>query len=293
MTINGEILVGVDGCPSSDAAVVWAAGEAASRGLGLALVHALDMNSIGLGLTTTPLRTMLIEIAQPTIDHALKLAAEHQPGVPARGQVMIGSPTRTLLFLSEKAQLTVVGRTGRGALAHLWLGTVTQRVLAHASSPAIAVGGTDATTAGTMSRIVVGMGEGPAQDSALEFAFSEAQQRCIPLEALHVVRRAGSPSSELVDDPHPEHLDAEERQAKLLSEWAATYPAVAVTSIVRGGHLGEVFADACRATDLLVLGHHRRAPYSPYQLGPAATAALHHTTCSVAVVHEPAASAAS
>ncbi len=289
MTIKSEILVGVDGCPSSDAAVVWAAGEAASRGLGLALVHALDMNSIGLGLTTAPLRKLLIETAQPTIDHALELSAEHQPGVPARGRVMIGSATRTLLRLSEQAQLTVVGRTGRGALAHLWLGTVTQRVLAHASCPAVAVGGADATTAGTVSRIVVGMGEGPDQDSALEFAFSTAQRRCVPLEALHVLAHSPSGSDGLVDDPYPEHQDAEERQAKVLSEWRASYPGVPVTSVVRSGHVGDVFAALCRPTDLLVLGHHRPAPYSPRQLGRAASAALHNTTCSVAVIHQAAA----
>jgi nucleotide-binding universal stress UspA family protein len=292
MTVRNEILVGVDGCPSSDAAVVWAAGEAASRGAGLILVHALDMNAFGLSMTTAPLRHTLREIAQPTIDHALELAAKHQPSVPARGRVLIGSPTRTLLFLSGKVRLTVVGRTGRGALARLWLGTVTQRVLAHASSPAVAVGGSDAATAGTVSRIVVGIDESPTDASVLEFAFNEAQRRCVPLEALHVIRRPGSPSSELVDDPHPEHLDAEERQAKALNEWAATYPGVAVTSIVRAGHVGEVFADVCRPTDLLVLGHHRHAPYSPYQLGRAASAALHDTTCSVAVIHQPAANSA-
>lgn len=292
MTIKSEILVGVDGCPSSDAAVVWAAGEAASRGLGLALVHALDLNSIGLALTTAPLRKLLIETAQPIIDHALKLAAEHQPGVPVRGQVMIGSPTRTLVLLSEQAQLTVVGRTGRGALAHVWLGTVTQRILAHASSPAVAVGGSDATTAATVSRIVVGMGEGAAEDSALEFAFSTARRRCIPLEALHVLPHSASESDGLVDDPDSEHRDAEEWQAKVLSEWHTSYPEVAVTSVLRSGHAGDVFAEVCRRTDLLVLGHRRHAPYSPHQLGRTASAALHHTTCSVAVIHQPATNSA-
>jgi nucleotide-binding universal stress UspA family protein len=287
VTGRNEILVGVDGCPSSDAAVIWAAGEAASRGTGLMLVHALDMNSAAVWGTTKALRNALREIAQPIIDRAVNIAAEHQPSVPVRGRVLIGSPTGTLLLLSGTAALTVVGRTGHGALALPWIGTVTQRVLAHASSPAVAVGCLDAAAAGTVSRIVVAMSAGPAEGAALEFAFSEAQRRCVPLEAIHVLARRGYPARELVDDPYPEYLDAEERQAEVLNEWRASYPGVAVSSIVRSGHLGDVFAEACRPNDLLVLGHHRSAPCLPHHLGSAANSALRHAACAVAVVHEP------
>jgi hypothetical protein len=90
----------------------------------------------------------------------MNIASEIQPGVPARGRVMIGSPTRT---------------------------------------------------------------------------FSTAQRRYVHLEALHVLAHSPYESNGLVDDPYREHQDAEERQAKVLGEWRARYPGVAVTSVVRGG----------------------------------------------------------
>jgi nucleotide-binding universal stress UspA family protein len=288
MTAMNEILVGIDGSAHSDAALTWAAAEAASRGAGLTIVHAFDTSGIGLWTTTASIRSGLREMAQPVIDNALRHVATDHPNVRARGRVLIGAPGRALVLLSERVQLTVVGRSGRGALTNLWLGSITQRVLAHSTSPAIAVGcGFDGATVGTVSRIVVGMDEGPAEGATLEFGFSTAQRRCVPLEALHVLPQSGSESYGLVDDPRPEHLFAEERQAKTLSEWRVSYPGVAVTSAVRSGRLGEVLRATCRPNDLLVLGHHRHGPFSPRQLGPAATAALHDARCSVAVVREP------
>lgn len=288
MAGKDEILVGVDGSRHSDAAVIWAAAEAASRGCGLMVVHGFDTSSIGIWTVTASIRSGLRELSKWVVDDALLLAAKHQPSVPARGRVLFGSTTRVLLLLSKQVQMTVVGRNGRGALTNLWLGSITQRVLAHASSPAVAVrGGSDPTTLGTVSRIVVGMSEGPAEESVLQFAFSAAQRRCVPLEALHVVPQSASPSNVLVDAPSPKHGVAEERQAKALSAWRASYPALSVTSVVRSGQVGDVFRAECGPSDLLVLGHHRRAPFSPHQLGRTGSAALHDAQCAVAVVHEP------
>lgn len=293
MTGRDEILVGVDGSQHSDAAVIWAAAEAASRGCGLMVVHAFDASSIGIWTTTAAIRSDLRAMSQWVVDDALRLAAEHQPGVPVRGRVLFGSPTRLLLLLSKSAQLTVVGRNGHGALTHLWLGSTTQRILAHASSPAVAVsGGAGLTTLGTVSRIVVGMQEGPAEDAVLEFAFSEAQRRCVPLKGLHVVAQPAAPFTELIDDPCVEHVAADERQAKALNRWHTRFPSVAVTSVVHSGPVGDVFRAEYRPSDLLVLGHRRHAPFVPHQLGRTASAALHNTQCAVAVVHALTANAA-
>jgi nucleotide-binding universal stress UspA family protein len=85
MVGKGEILVGVDGSQHSDAAVIWTAGEAASRGCGLMVVHAFDASSTGIWATTAAIRSDLRAMSQGVVDDALRLAAQHQPGVPVAG----------------------------------------------------------------------------------------------------------------------------------------------------------------------------------------------------------------
>jgi nucleotide-binding universal stress UspA family protein len=286
MTARREILVGVDGSPESNAAVVWASSEAASRGSGLVVVHAFDTGSIGLWLTTPSIRSGLRELAKPLIDDALRLVASHEPTVSAHGRVVIGAPTRMFMLLSRRVELTVIGRSGHGALARMWLGSLTQRLLADAGSPVVAVGPvTRDARPGELSRVTVGVELGAADDTTLRFAFDEAQRRAAPLSAVHAVQLDtwAAPSS-----PVPAALvrEAEERQAKLLTRWQADYPAVGVTSTVRSGRAGSVLASACKPDDLLVLGHHRHAPFPPHQLGPVAALALQDAPCAVAVVHE-------
>ncbi len=290
----GEILVGVDGSPHSDAAVVWAAAEAASRCTGLMIAHALDANSIGLWTTTASIRRELRELAQPIIDHAIEVANASQPSVHCRGRVLIGSPTRTLLLLSGRVPLVAVGRSGRGSLAQLWLGSVTQRVLAHAACPAVAVGlANESSGRRTLSHVVVGLDDDAVESSVLDFAFDLAARRRVPLDTVHAVPRPGWPAGAPpgADTAHLVEV-AKERQTKVLHDWRVRFPGVVVTSTVRVGRPADVLSAACRPDDLLVLGYHRSAPLLPRHLGPAAAAALHDAPCSVAVVHGPTADAA-
>jgi nucleotide-binding universal stress UspA family protein len=288
MAAKREILVGVDGSRSSNAAVVWAAAEAARRGVGLVVVHAFDTSAVGLWLTTSAIRDGLRDLAQPLVDDAIRLAATHEPGVRVRGRVVIGAPTRMLLLLSNNVELTVIGRSGRGALARAWLGSLTQRLVAHGSSPVVAIGHvTRASRPGELSRVTVAVEDGPVDDSVLRFGFEEAKLHRVPLHAIHAVQPLGWPTTSPV--PAEEVRTAEERQAKLLGHWQADYPTVRATSIVRTGRPGMVIASACKPSELLVLGHHRHAPFAPHQLGTVAGLALQEAPCAVAVVHEPAA----
>jgi nucleotide-binding universal stress UspA family protein len=274
---RSEILVGVDGSAESDAAVAWAVAEARARGCGLQILHACEARNYGLWTTTRTLGDGLRQMARPLIDAALALVARIDPQVPARGGVLVASASRTLIRLSEKAALIVIGRSGRGAISRLVLGSVTRHVLANACCPVVAVGiPPEGVTVGTVGRVVAEIGPLPTHEQTLRFAFTEARMRRAPLHVVHAVAPLPLPSAR-----------AGRELASSLIPWQARYPSVSLTSSVHVGDLDDAIASLGTPTDLLVLGQHRHGPLRPHALGGHTTSALHVAPCPVAVVHEP------
>lgn len=291
-SVAGTVVVGVDGSRRSDSAVVWAAAEAVARGADLLVIHAVHTGGVDLWSTPPPVRSALREAADPVVQHAVGLALATQPDVVVHGRIAVGPATRMLLRAAEDAQLVVVGRDGRDALARHWLGTITHRVLAHAACPAVAVGSSESgISPSRIARIVVRRSETDADAVALRFALDAARRRHVPVEVVHAVAQPSGPrpegaSGELTFiSPAQVVAEAEERQAKELVDWQARYPDVRIVSVVRSGRAADVLAAACRPHDLLVLAHHRDAPFSPEHLRSSVAAALRDAPCAVAVVH--------
>ncbi len=272
-----DIVVGVDGSAESRAALAWAVADARARRCGVVVVHMCEARNYGLWTTTKGLRAGLREMARPIVDDALALAGRIDPAVPARGGVLVASPTRTLVRLSSYAPVVVIGRNGRGALSRLLLGSVTQHLAANAHCPVVAVGRpARGQAAGAVERVVAAIVASPGNERTLQFAFAEAARRRSPLVVLHV-----HDDTDLATQPeHP-------RPGRELIGWHDQYPAVHVTSAVRTGSVVEAIASICIPGDLLVLGHHRRLAIAHHSLGAGTMAALHAAPCPVAVVHEP------
>ncbi|MEV4413102.1 universal stress protein [Catellatospora sp. NPDC049609] len=70
---------------------------------------------------------------------AVAAGLDRHPKVDVREQLVCGRPGRTLVQLSELAQLVVVGARGRGGFTGLLLGSVSQQVLHHAACPVLVV----------------------------------------------------------------------------------------------------------------------------------------------------------
>jgi nucleotide-binding universal stress UspA family protein len=273
------VLVGVDGSPSSDAAVLWAAAEARSGEAELLVVHAVDSTSMGLWLTNEAIRRELRALAQPIVDHAVRLARDQVPDVPVHGQVLIGAPARALVLMSARADLTVLGRNGRGALAAAWLGSTTRKVLARGHGTVVTVpaprGAQRVASGPWLSRVVVAV-EGSDQDAApVEFSLALAQRDRTPLVVIHVAAGAGD---------GPGLWTAERIDAEIVAPAAERYPGVPVTALVRSGPVGPTLTSACCAADLLVLGQHRRAALTPPHVGRTISSVLQDAPCAVAVV---------
>ncbi|GAA0909380.1 universal stress protein [Pseudonocardia zijingensis] len=144
---EAPVVVGVDGSPTSEAALAFAYEAAAVRNVPLVAVHTwwdllvdpavaplLDWDAIEDGE-----RQLLAE----------RLAgwAEKFPDVPVRRVVTRDHAAHALVEQSLRAQLVVVGSRGRGSIAGLVLGSVSHAVLHRAHCP-VAVVRAETTSAG-------------------------------------------------------------------------------------------------------------------------------------------------
>ena len=135
------VVVGVDGSPSAQAALRWAADEARSRGVPLTVISAWYREPgmvIGplpaeIGIELTPER---LDAAQHAVlDHAVKDVTD----VELRTVVVHGDPRTELTKASANAELLVVGNRGRGPIVEAILGSVSSYCVHHARCPVVVV----------------------------------------------------------------------------------------------------------------------------------------------------------
>ncbi|WP_406423016.1 universal stress protein [Streptomyces sp. NBC_00873] len=281
------IVVGVDGSEPSMRAVDWAVDEAALRGASLRLVYAsLWERYEGTSLAQDLGKSEEQVTAEDIVETAARRAHSRRPDVEVSTDVLPEEPEYALVRESSTASAMVLGSRGRSSLAEALLGSVSVTVAGHAHCPVIVLRGSHDNRVRTGARrIVLGVGEKPADAAAVRFAVEEAQRRGVPLEAVRAWR---CPAHETTDHPlmagEPARLH-EERAVEELE--AALQDAPADADVHRRtveGHARRVLLDASADADLLVVGARRREGHYGLQLGRVAHAVLHHSACPVAVV---------
>ncbi len=133
-----RIVVGVDGSDSSVEALRWAAGQARLTGATLCVVTAWDYpeHATPFGIVPElPITFDPIEEARLALDTLVEEVLDAHPGIIVLRDVVHGAPAPVLLEYAQDAELLVVGRSGRGALAGALLGSVSGRCVTHASCP--------------------------------------------------------------------------------------------------------------------------------------------------------------
>jgi nucleotide-binding universal stress UspA family protein len=135
------VVVGVDGSPSSEAAIAFAVEAAAVRGVPLLAVHA--WHDVPVDPTLVPLVDWDAVESDEREVLAERLAGlrASRPDPEVRTQVVRDRPARALVDESRGAQLVVVGSRGRGGLRGMILGSVSQQLLHHAHCPVAVVRG--------------------------------------------------------------------------------------------------------------------------------------------------------
>jgi nucleotide-binding universal stress UspA family protein len=66
------------------------------------------------------------------------LVAGH-PGLTVEYRVALGGPAKTLIDVSRQSRMLVVGSRGRGGLAGMLLGSVSEQCVRHAECPVLVV----------------------------------------------------------------------------------------------------------------------------------------------------------
>jgi nucleotide-binding universal stress UspA family protein len=140
----GTIVVGVDGSDRSRHALRWAVAEARLRNDKVLAVHAWDPPVLpALDIPPAPdppvyLPELLAEVQEGAEALAERVTAEFRnEGVQVEPLAIEGAAASVLVEVAEDADLLVVGSRGRGGLAGVLLGSISQQVAQHAPCPVV------------------------------------------------------------------------------------------------------------------------------------------------------------
>ena len=136
---GGPVVVGFDGSAASESALGFAVEEAVALGAPLAAVHAWQDIAVGAGEGRLLHIDSVADDAAAQLDEGLAPWRAKYPELVIEPVVVRDRPAQALVRQSAGAQLVVVGSRGRGPLAGLLLGSVSQAVLHHAASPVAVV----------------------------------------------------------------------------------------------------------------------------------------------------------
>jgi nucleotide-binding universal stress UspA family protein len=151
---SGEIVVGVDGSPGSEAALAWALAEARLRGAKLRLIHAyqvpaLAFGDVGMGAPGTAAQAAFAEdiervrsaserqaksLVETTLRHA---GADAASDLEIELDAVEGPAAQVLIEAGRSADLLVVGSRGHGGFVGLLLGSVSQQCAHHPPCPVL------------------------------------------------------------------------------------------------------------------------------------------------------------
>lgn len=282
-----RVVVGVDVALEQQPPVDAAVNEARWRGAGLAIVHVFERpQDLGRQLWTRGVDEG-VRVSAAALEGLADEVRARNPDLDVSSSLIVGSPSSVLLQASVEARLIVLGCRGMGGFEELLLGSVSSQVSAHARCPVLVIRPAQGSPPDPAGPVLVGVDGSPGSEAAVEFAFTEAAQRGVPLVALHYwVPRAGVGGEYGHGSMIAEEDEARRFLAEAVSGWAAKYPEVVVEErAVLDTYPEGGFVNASASASLVVVGSRGRGGLTGRLMGSVSQALLHHGHCPIAVVH--------
>lgn len=263
-----SIVVGVDGSRAAVRAALWAVDEAVSRDIPLRLVYAAE-----------PDRP---DPAEQAVRHTAQAVEATERPVKVEIDIVARRPVDALVEASRAAAMICVGAVGLKHFDRDRIGSTTIALVGAAHCPVAIVRGSERAPGPGPGWVVVALDESPDSAAVLQFGVQEARLRNAPLRVL------GSWQSRHTDahDPHAVSDGNRMMRAQLdrrLSHWQHQYPDLDARPVAIHGSVLSYLAKHGQEIQLVVVGA-RNADGIEELLGPAGSAALHDTDCSVLVI---------
>jgi nucleotide-binding universal stress UspA family protein len=271
------ILVGYDGSPDSERALIWAAREARARKTALTVCQAW-----GSGFPVLPdeeaVRKFARRSGERVISEGLRFARSLMGPTDVRPMLVPGSATAALCEHSREADIVVTGAKGQGGMAGTLLGSVSEHVAAYAHGSIVVVRGHWRPAAGLgRGAVVVGADGSRGCRAAVDFAFAQAALWEVPLVA--VCALADAPASlgnaRVCQDDFEATIGAAETER----------PQVAAKRSITPGGPRSALLTASRDAQIVVVGSRGRGGFKGMTLGTVSQAVLQYAPCPVAVIH--------
>jgi nucleotide-binding universal stress UspA family protein len=286
-----KIVVGVDGSESSRAALLWAMAEAKIHGRRLEALMAwgyLDQRHV-------PGNARYFEPDYDEVDALEALTQYVTEVLGSDGSDDVGLrptcdlPARALLDAGKDAAMLVVGARGRGGFASLLLGSVSQKVLHHATCPvAVIRAGHEPDLTSREGRIVVGVDGSRNADAALRWAIEEGRRRDADVEVVHAWNMpfvapyayvAADLDINTFEETAQETLDQAIRRAKPTA-------VDRVSKVVTMSGPSSLLLETAKGADLIVVGSRGLSAVEAAVLGSVSHQVTLHATCPVVVIPE-------
>lgn len=272
------VVVGVDGSPASNAAVEWAARDAARRGAALKLLS-VQTPPVVMAFPEVPVTEAFTqwqeERGRELLEAARAIASDAagEGRLAVTSEVVYGPAVAALAEASNDAQMIVLGSRGHGALARSLLGSVSTGLAHHARCP-VAIIREELAEHPAQAPVVVGVDGSPASEHALAIAFEQASFRGVDLVAVHAWDDTG-----VFEFPGADWAAMQEAGEQILSErlsgWQERYPDVPVRRVVVGDRPAHQLVEQSESAQLLVVGSRGRGGFTGMLLGSVSTSVVH------------------
>ncbi|HET6531449.1 MAG TPA: universal stress protein [Actinoplanes sp.] len=291
MTVRG-VVVGVDGSPDADDALRWALTEGRRRNLPVRAVnvwHPSGRPSEVEWLSTLRSVADLREHLLDDVASGVRAVAEQAGAtdVPLTPEVLYGHPTQELIRAAGEDSLLVVGSRGRGSVAGLMRGSVSQSCAQYAAGTVVIVRGRRTDPAA--GHVVAGIDGSAESIRALRFAAEAARHREVPLRVIHAWTMPylgfAGPATRLPQDA----VDDLTEQAQRILQDSIDQASLDVRQtdlearLVQGPPAPSLL-QAADGADLLVVGSRGLGGWKGLLLGSVSTQCVTESPCPVAVV---------